>query len=517
MDITPLSIILVTPLCVAVITAIFWFALKPSPSNSAALALTHKSLDAHRKVFLFENGVLIDANLHALKYLNLANIDAVEWSAFAATLAQRFPSFPTSQGHTGQDKLHTHAALDPDDAAIAVLEEWGDICRVSLHIPADTSPAPQTEDMTANNRAVSAVPYPIWHSDHTGTIVWANVAYLSLCEKLGKPWDGADIPDIFDLKSEAPDNIAVRCAISDHTKDHCYWYDVTTVNSAQTRMHYATDANAIVNAEIAQRNFVQTLTKTFAQLSIGLAIFDRNRQLALFNPALIDLTSLQAEFLSGRPNLMAFFDRLRENRMMPEPKNYASWREHLAELVVAASDDRYSETWTLPSGVTYRVSGRPHPDGAIAFLFEDISAEISLTRRFRAELELGQSVLDALDRAVAVFSPAGSLIFCSLAYQELWRSDPETTFAEYTLRDAIQHWRQMCAETQAWGDIRQNILDLNARTPIIRHVSLTDGTPVDVRVLPLNGGATVVIFDTQTADTRTLAQPPLQLEENIAD
>ena len=150
-------------------------------------------------------------------------------------------------------------------------------------------------------------------------------------------------------------------------------------------------------------------------------------------------------------------------------------------------------------------------------MFEDISAEISLTRRFRAELELGQSVLDALDRAVAVFSPAGSLVFCSLAYQELWRSDPETTFAEYTLRDAIQHWGQMCAETQAWGEIRQHILDLNARTPFVRHVSLKDGTPVDVRVLPLNGGATVVIFETQTVDVQTPAQAPLQLEENIAD
>ena len=73
-------------------------------------------------------------------------------------------------------------------------------------------------------------------------------------------------------------------------------------------MFYAVDVNAVVSAEISQRKFVQTLAKTFAQLSIGLAIFDRNRQLALFNPALIDLTALPAEFLSARPNLLSFFD-----------------------------------------------------------------------------------------------------------------------------------------------------------------------------------------------------------------
>jgi len=55
---------------------------------------------------------------------------------------------------------------------------------------------------------------------------------------------------------------------------------------------------------MAQRNFVQTLTKTFAQLSIGLAIFNRERQLVLFNPALIDLTALPADFLTGRPHLL---------------------------------------------------------------------------------------------------------------------------------------------------------------------------------------------------------------------
>lgn len=68
-------------------------------------------------------------------------------------------------------------------------------------------------------------------------------------------------------------------------------------------IYHAVDVNAVVKSEIAQRNFVQTLAKTFAQLSIGLAIFDRNGQLALFNPALIDLTELPAEFLSGRPTL----------------------------------------------------------------------------------------------------------------------------------------------------------------------------------------------------------------------
>ena len=102
----------------------------------------------------------------------------------------------------------------------------------------------------------------------------------------------------------------------------------------------------------------------------------------LFNPALIDLTTLPADFLSARPNLLTVFDKLRDNQIMPEPKNYAAWREKLAILVAAATEGTCTEIWNLPTGATFRISGRPHPDGALAFLFEDMTAEISMSRQF---------------------------------------------------------------------------------------------------------------------------------------
>ena len=89
---------------------------------------------------------------------------------------------------------------------------------------------------------------------------------------------------------------------------------------------------------------------------------------------------------------------------MPEPKNYHSWREELANVIKAATDGSYQENWSLGTGQTYRISGRPHPDGAIAFLIEDISAEVSLARGFRAELAIGQSMMNTFDIGMVVFS-----------------------------------------------------------------------------------------------------------------
>ena len=278
------------------------------------------------------------------------------------------------------------------------------------------------------------------------------------------------------------------------------WYDVSAVAVGDITIFQAVDVNAIVKSEVAQRNFVQTLAKTFAQLSIGLAIFDRNGQLALFNPALIDLTDLPADFLSGRPTLMSFFDRIRENRRMPEPKNYQTWRQQITEVIAAATDGRYQETWTLESG-------RPHPDGAIAFLIEDITAEISLTRNFRAELELGQSLMDSFDEALAVFSSSGVLTFCNLAYREMWGTDPNSSFADVTIQDCVVLWSEQCDASPDWSKIVDFVLDFGERKSWNAVARKLDGGAMRCTISRIATGATIVRFTTRATATTDLALP----------
>jgi PAS domain-containing protein len=256
---------------------------------------------------------------------------------------------------------------------------------------------------------------------------------------------------------------------------------------------------------------VQTLAKTFAQLSIGLAIFDRNRQLVLFNPALVDLTALPADFLSGRPTILSFFDRLRDNKMMPEPKNYNSWREQMGALVEAAASGQYQETWSLSSGSVYSVSGRPHPDGAVAFLFEDITAEITLTRRFRSDLELWQAVFDNLEDAIAVFSMTGVLIFSNSAYQALWGVDPENTFAQTSILDSIRAWQEQSKASPIWGDIRDFVSMQENRAEWWAKVALKSGEQLICSVHPVQRGVTMVSFSRATDAKRAAAENQTEL------
>jgi PAS domain-containing protein len=253
-------------------------------------------------------------------------------------------------------------------------------------------------------------------------------------------------------------------------------------------------ADAAVQAETSLRDFMQTLTKTFAHLPIGLAIFDRQRQLQLFNPALLDLSGLQPDFLSLRPTLFAFLDAMRDRNMIPEPKDYRFWRKQMSELEKAASSGLYEETWSLPSGQTYRVIGRPHPNGALALMFEDISTEMSRTRRYRADLELGQAVVDAMDQGLAVFSESGVLVMSNTAYTELWGHDPASTLGESGVATLCAHWRDNSAASPIWSEVEDFIATMGERKAWSGEARLNDGRLIDCRFTPIQGGSTLATF-----------------------
>lgn len=448
-------------------------------------------------VWLYDEAGFLGANASADRLMQ--GEAERDWQSLHDALASRFPGFPDSPDKVRADGLVTAPAADSADRG-EILCEWLDgIARVRLRNRPDPAPARPDSTLGAESAreletlraAMNQTPYPVWRLGADRRMTWHNAAYGALCRKVTGQAPDAETPlfpaDLDPVKK-------TRQSIAVAGTGQRLWFDVSAVRQGSGTLFYAADINAVVDAEIAQRNFVQTLAKTFAQLSIGLAIFDRNRQLALFNPALIDLTALPADFLSARPNLLSFFDRLRDQRMMPEPKNYGSWRHQMADLVEAASDGRYQETWSLPSGSVYSVSGRPHPDGAIAFLFEDITAEITLTRRFRSDLELGLSILDQLDEAIVVFAADGTLTTSNAPYRALWGVDPDMSFAQVSVVDATRVWQELCLATPIWGDLREFVETRENRAEWWAQVELKSGAMLICSIHPLPNGATLVCF-----------------------
>ena len=456
---------------------------------------------------LFRNTELEHASPDAEPLFSAKGV-GTDWDRLRAGLGTRFPNLP-DHDHLGKTHLQTIRAANPDDHAIIQLRRENDMVRLSIRDSAEPSlpkiqPIQKVDAELATLRlAAVGAPYPIWMEDRDGNIGWRNKAYDDLRAEMSA--DNSNEKPLFDLGTHAvTTGTNGRISVQDHQSKTQHWFNVTATESSDRTVYHAVNINAVIEAEAAQRNFVQTLVKTFAQLSIGLAIFDRNGQLALFNPAIVDLTDLPAEFLSTRPDLLSFFDRLRDNRVMPEPKNYRTWRQDISDVIAAASNDSYQETWSLDTGHTYRVIGRPHPDGAVAFLIEDITAEVALTRNFRAELELGQSLMDTFEDALVVFSSSGVLTFCNSAYEQLWKIDPESSPVDVTIVDSIKAWQSQCRPDPAWGDMRDFVMKIGERASWDARVVHLNYGPYIAQVSPITSGATLIRFTEAISERSSL-------------
>jgi PAS domain-containing protein len=486
--------------------------------------------------FLFHDDKLIDATPEARALFLQGPEHLEDWPRLAVVLGTRFPDLLDQLGDLGS-RLRVELKACTGD--VDLVAEWrSGLTRVTLATAdavergrtfPNALPRPSddlagrtlAEEVSVLRGLLDGAPVVIWKEDAGGAVRWANTAYVELALRIDADsgtltWP---LPSLFDdvpaeigtdtdEAGEAP-RISLKVPGAEPgDPDTTLWFEIHGRMTATGRILYALPADRLRKTEANLREFVQTLTKTFAHLPIGLAVFDRDRRLVVFNPALTDLTSLEPLFLSRRPTLFEFLDQLREAQRMPEPKDYRDWRRRIGELEAAAISGPHIETWTLPDGQTFRVTGRPHPEGAVAFLFQDITSEKSLTRRFRSELEIGQSVIDSLDEAVAVFSASQSLVMTNAAYDTLWGETSADALTTISVREAATRWQEACQPTPVWLDVRNFAGRSASDPPVAGTVRLHDGRALSVRAVPLARGATLVGFRVQESGTTRLSPAP---------
>lgn len=422
--------------------------------------------------FLVRDGAIVDHD--AWPHAGFAT-----WAELRGWLGAGFGDLPVELARLRGQEVRRFAAREPGEGARVEIATVGGGHRVTLVDPDPSGPVARHEArrqlaaLEVFRHAAETAPHAICALDASGQVSWCNARFRALPR-------AAEEGLLIAAASRAPGAPVTIEGADDGTRH----FDLTAAPHDGGQVIHARDVTRQTQAETMRGSFIQTLTKTFADLATGLAVFDRERRLVLFNPAMIDLTGLSAEFLSARPGLVEFFDRLRERRVLPEPRDYTSWRAQIGEMIETAAGGHYSEAWSLPGGLTYRVTGRPHPDGAIAFLVEDISDEIALSRRSRAQLELRQAVLDRMADAVAVVGPDGQMTFCNRAFRDVLGVDPQGGFAETGLEDLLRLCRARFPDEAFWAEIEA----ASGRARLERRLASGPDGIVEARCEPLQGG-----------------------------
>ena len=483
-------------------------------SNAAAAALTlglAGAAEVRRKakarigrpkrgelVFLFADETLVDATPAARRLMKSVSLRATDWQKFLTLFSGSVPNLAEQMSNlVEQGQLDLMSQTGPQIQAV-----WLDgVARISVQQP-DTgddqrlsksiAAAAQGESAWLRD-TLNALPALVWHEDLSGNVLWANDIYLARANNLDKATGQWPPPRLFDLDTEnLPEGgSSRRMSLTEGEGDA--WFDVHAQPLDGRIVLTAVSAARVVAVEKQRREFMQTLTKTFSQLNFGLAVFDKSRRLGLFNPALTQMTRLDVEFLASRPTLTAFLDKLREKRIIPEPRDYAAWRAEITDAALVPNGC-YDANWLLASGQTYHICGRAHADGSFALTFEDVSKEVSLTRRHRAELDVAQSALDSLDQSICSFDRTGALVLSNRAFDALWGVAPDAVLGQITILDMLRTWQSKCLPSPIWGEIRDLVMGQEPRGEWSGFVTRADGQCMAVTITPAAQGNTTVTF-----------------------
>src|SRR5690625_626265 len=375
-----------------------------------------------------------------------------------------------------------------------------------------------TFEQEALRALISQGPIIAWHRDSSGRILW-SAGSIETGAGIATPEQVIDMIVTRTRLNQQPampgviEKARIEIVAGDRTETISV-HVVEIIRDDGSRIGFGTDAGSATMAERRLARFVQTMTETFAHLTVGLAIFDRNQSLALFNPALVQMWNLEPAWLAHRPSLRDILDELRALRRLPEPEDFHSWRASLLALFENPETADYEELWHLADGSNIRVLARPHPHGALAFTFDDVTEHMRLEQRYRHSIDLRRATLDGLSEGIVVFGPDGLVQFSNTTFDEIWRMEPGRADAAMHARQLIGHCEEIAPAPETWQKLHGFITGEESRRSWSARLGTVCGRALNARFAPLPDGSTLGVFH-DISETERITENLLNREAAI--
>src|SRR5690606_28529671 len=165
----------------------------------------------------------------------------------------------------------------------------------------------------------------------------------------------------------------------------------------------------------------------------------------------------------------------------------------------------YEELWHLADGSNIRVLARPHPHGALAFTFDDVTERMRLEQRYRHSIDLRRATLDGLTEGIAVFGSNGLLQFVNEAFHEIWGTDGDSVYAAMHARQLIALCEEIAFEPEVWQKLHGFITGEESRRAWTARLRTGTGRALTARFAPLPDGSTLAVFS-EITDSERIAE-----------
>ena len=278
---------------------------------------------------------------------------------------------------------------------------------------------------------------------------------------------------------------------------------------------YAIDIEEMEEQSRAFRAFREAQRSMLDQLSVGVAQFDADRQLAFANQPFLRIFALPGSMQTDLPDFGRFLDLARDKGRLPETRDFPEWRRELAGWFTAGAP--IEDAWTLSDNTHLRIVAQPMPDGGLVLVAEDRSEQLALSATRDTLLRTRTATFDSLFESLAVFAPDGRMQLWNRSFPEIWGIEEEF-FNEHPhidkLLDRITSKLVRPGQRGAIGEVvRAATLDRQQRGG---RAVLADGRTLEFAGVPLpdgNGLLTVLDITDSTKAEEALRERNAALEE----
>lgn len=346
---------------------------------------------------------------------------------------------------------------------------------------------------------LNALPLPVWLRDRALALVWGNEAFLAATgvsdlETAQKNQISLDKTER-DLASAAKAHDgpmeARRYAVVHGQRRAMLFTEIPTETGV---VGTAADVTEVTASEAKLQQHIDAHTDTLDKLATAVAIFGPDQKLQFYNRAFVALWDLPEKWLEKRPADSDLLDRLRDERKLPEQRDYHGWKRERLELYKTARDYPSEDLWHVPGGKTLRVVAQPHPFGGLTFLYEDVTEKLSLESSYKTLIQVQTATLNTLQEGVAVFGPDGRLKLYNAAFSRQWLLTPKDLADEPHIRALAMLCTDKFGEAPVWERVIQAIVaggDLDKR---MEEIERNDRSILQPSLSALPDGATLVTF-----------------------
>lgn len=348
-------------------------------------------------------------------------------------------------------------------------------------------------------RLLDSLPVPVWLRDAKGALSWVNGAYAGAIGAKTREETLEKQIELFETRQRSELHRLSRTQKTEKLK-------LQTVVNGGVRIYEAVaapldigsagaafDVAPLVIAKEELDRQTQAHSRTLDKVSTGVAVFGADRKLVYTNDALARIWPLEESWIKQGPSAAEFFDLLRQRRLLPEQSNYRKWRD--SRTSARGINRTIDELWHCPDGRTIHVISDCRNDGGITFLFDDVTAKLSLERQYHSLIEGQRETLDHLNEGIAVFGADGRLQLFNPAFQNLWNLPSALLEKPPHLKEIIAECRALVEDQAFWHSLTEAVTGMpDARDTFGGTFERRDDRHLTYTATPLPDGGTLVTF-----------------------